>query len=414
MTPKTLVILTRAFPYYPGEQFLEDEAPYWCDSVFAKVTLLPAQAIGQPRAVPPALTVDTVLANPNKAVFAASLIHAAVSPFFLRELLYLIRQRRLTLSNVLRSLSVTALALRTARGLAKFAKTHGKIPILYSYWNDGLAYGSCIAKRRGHLDRVVSRAHGGDLYEERNQGHLPLKRQFILDFDAIATLSDSARGYMEKKFGVPRSTLTVRRLGVPIPDGMSKKSGPGAFHVVSLSYCIPVKRIDRIVVAVAEFAKKHPTVSVAWTHIGDGLLKTALEKETRYVFKDLRNARISFCGELPNEEVKRFFLRGTVDVFLNASDSEGIPVSIMEAMACAVPAIAPNTGGIADLVNDRVGLLLQACPAPHQIADALGECYRHGGWPEKRVAAREHVQSLFDASKNYPNFVFWLDCIGTR
>ena len=86
----------------------------------------------------------------------------------------------------------------------------------------------------------------------------------------------------------------------------------------------------------------------------------------------------------------------------------------MEAMACAVPAIAPNTGGIADLVNDRVGLLLQAYPGPHKIADALGECYHHGGWPEKRVAAREHVQTFFDGSKNYPNFVSFLYCVADR
>ena len=46
-------------------------------------------------------------------------------------------------------------------------------------------------------------------------------------------------------------------------------------------------------------------------------------------------------GEVENKEAKAFFLNNAVDFFINASESEGVPVSIMEAMSASVPAIAP-------------------------------------------------------------------------
>lgn len=41
------------------------------------------------------------------------------------------------------------------------------------------------------------------------------------------------------------------------------------------------------------------------------------------------------------------------------SDSEGIPVSIMEAMSFGIPVIARNVGGMSEIVNEENGLLLE-------------------------------------------------------
>ena len=46
------------------------------------------------------------------------------------------------------------------------------------------------------------------------------------------------------------------------------------------------------------------------------------------------------------------------DLFVNMSLSEGIPVSIMEAISFGIPIIATNVGGNAEIVNDETGVLI--------------------------------------------------------
>jgi len=48
---------------------------------------------------------------------------------------------------------------------------------------------------------------------------------------------------------------------------------------------------------------------------------------------------------LPHNDVLNYYASNPVDVFINTSSSEGLPVSIMEAMSFGIPVIATNVGG---------------------------------------------------------------------
>ena len=57
--------------------------------------------------------------------------------------------------------------------------------------------------------------------------------------------------------------------------------------------------------------------------------------------------------------MEKFYEKRAFDVFLNTSQKEGVPVSIMEAMRWGVPVIAPAVGGIPELVTKDIGFLYQ-------------------------------------------------------
>ena len=76
-------------------------------------------------------------------------------------------------------------------------------------------------------------------------------------------------------------------------------------------------------------------------------------------------------GSIPNDAVIQYYQQHHVDLFINASETEGLPVSIMEAYSFGVPVIAPAVGGIPELVNAGTGYLLSPEASAQEIAAAI-------------------------------------------
>ena len=70
---------------------------------------------------------------------------------------------------------------------------------------------------------------------------------------------------------------------------------------------------------------------------------------------------IEFKGARPHGEILNFYKEEGADLFILASRSEGIPVSIMEAMSYGIPVIATNVGGVKELFrNCPLGYIIDA------------------------------------------------------
>jgi colanic acid/amylovoran biosynthesis glycosyltransferase len=95
------------------------------------------------------------------------------------------------------------------------------------------------------------------------------------------------------------------------------------------------------------------------------------------------------------------------DIFINVSSSEGIPVSIMEAMSCGVSAIATNVGGTAEIVNDENGILLNPNPTIREVSEAICFFANLNEENKKRFsqAAKLKWENDFNSEKNYLNFM---------
>ena len=112
-------------------------------------------------------------------------------------------------------------------------------------------------------------------------------------------------------------------------------------------------------------------------------------------------------GFIRNDEVHQFYQNQRVDLFINLSTTEGIPVSIMEAYSYGVPAIATNVGGTSEIVTNENGQLLNSTPSLDEINTAIRNF--HNLSPEqvnlKKQAAYKTWQEKYNAKTNYTQFV---------
>ena len=130
--------------------------------------------------------------------------------------------------------------------------------------------------------------------------------------------------------------------------------------------------------------------------IGDG----PMARELHYRAAGLRRTR--FLGWLPNQDVRRA-MRGALAVCVpsvaaRSGDSEGLPNVVLEAMACAVPVIGSDVGGIGEAVeHDRTGFLV----APGDSRAIVAAARRLAGDPALRCrmgqAARSAATEYFGA-----------------
>lgn len=411
----TLLVLTSSFPYYPGEWFIEEEIKYWKLGAFDRITILPRKTQGLPRSLPEGIELDLSLSTSSKKNRLTKTLCSALSPNYLftvslnllfKEIKYLISSKNLHLINIKQAVIYILLTAHAVRMLRKHIDKNGTVTIAYSYWNATESYAACILKRRGYIRKVVTRAHGTDLYESRRHlGYMPLKRQFVEDFDTIYTISDEGLRYYSDTYQPVESKLKVSALGVSISAEVSERSDENCLHFLSVARCVPIKRIDKIISALAIISNRNPSLSMKWTHIGGGELLEDHIAHAKHLLTDIVNIEYEFKGDLSNTEVKAFYQLNSIDIFLNTSDSEGVPVSIMEAMSMGVPAIAPDVGGITSLVTPDCGVLMNLRPDEEEIATAIEMLISRTDTDVLRCNAKRRVCDHFNAQKNYTKFI---------
>lgn len=271
------------------------------------------------------------------------------------------------------SLSFYAQSLSDQKELRASGILSGAEPMIYySFWNTYYCY-SMVRERRRHPNvRIISRLHGFDLYHERVPGcRQPLKHQMEKGTDGLIFLGEFALNYYRDRIQgrKPSDTpLYVCPLGTESPARRMPPQKGETWRLVSCSSVIPLKRVERIVDGLA--AVKAEEIRIHWTHIGGG---EGLEGLRGYAGKRLRdrdNIQCTFAGQMAHGEVVGYYEREQVDCFITTSSTEGVPVSVMEAMSYGIPVIATSVGGIPEMIQGN-GILLSSEPNGEEVAAAL-------------------------------------------
>jgi glycosyltransferase involved in cell wall biosynthesis len=277
--------------------------------------------------------------------------------------------------------------------------------VVYTYWNDEATYALQKLKfKYGY--KLISRIHGWDLYKERRLfNYMPLKKHFTNNIDALYTITQSANKYLVKTYGFNNSILKLSRLGVEDLSIVSLPSEKNKIHIVSCSFLTEVKRVDKIIKSLEILSDKIHHINFKWSHIGDGVLYEKLLHLAKEKLKDKKNVKFEFLGSIDNQKVYEFYRNNNIDVFINVSQSEGVPVSIMEAMSCHIPIIAPNVGGISDMIEDgKSGILLSKECDIDEIIDAIKQV---DFFKNQKIRKRTYKIFLdkYHARKNYSRFI---------
>lgn len=111
----------------------------------------------------------------------------------------------------------------------------------------------------------------------------------------------------------------------------------------------PVRRTKRYVSNFLEkFEKEKNSQDYKFYFIGSGSDKNKIEEQ---IIEMGLNHRVCFLGALPNALVHQYYQ--IADVFINPTHAEGFPRVLIEAMACGLPIVTTNAGGIKDILGTQ-------------------------------------------------------------
>ncbi len=285
------------------------------------------------------------------------------------------------------------------RGVVHCTSTAPTDCIFYSYWHDYKALALALLRRKNPKTTCVARAHRWDVFaEQHNPPYLPLKKFIINNLSKTISISEAGKkafeSYLSKDLG---NKVAVSRLGkFNHRSPLFEKKNTG-FLICSCSNMINVKRIDKIIGVIEQLQD----LDITWDHFGDGPLMHDLQKQAK---EKLSKVKLAFMGMVPNGKILDFYAENYVDLFVNLSDSEGIPVSIMETLSAAIPVLATNVGGTAECVNAKNGFLVEKNSSIADIA-AIIESFAQANATEKRQKAYKFWQGNYETGKNYDEFM---------
>lgn len=339
--PKLLVI-TSSYPNGLGEAFFEPELQALARR-FDRVDILPVTArVTTPRRLPN--TVRTLL--PLLGGTPQDIRNVLRRPRPALQVVAELRGRSVGVRDLL-----NCARMRSALELRLPEIKRAGYDMVYLYW--GFPW-SVILPRLQSVAPCVQRFHGSDLWG--GSGGTSLRAGVTRYMDQPERLYFVSRtGQALVSSALPealRDRLHVRYLGSVDMGQIACRPFSEGLSIVSCAFVTEGKRLDRIARVVRILSRSLP---VMWTHIGGG--DTA-------AIADLcdqagPDARVDFRGNVPHANIGGVYGEVRPNLLMSMSNSEGLAVNVMEAMSAGVPVVSTDVGGMAEVVTDQVGLLVE-------------------------------------------------------
>jgi N-acetyl-alpha-D-glucosaminyl L-malate synthase BshA len=252
--------------------------------------------------------------------------------------------------------------------------------------------------------RLVATLHGTDITLVGNDpSYSEIVAYSIQQSDVVTAVSESLRASTYEELGVAREIEVIPNFldcglhrRVPMPD-LRRRFAPDADTklVIHVSNFRPVKRIDAVMKVFARIRRQVPARLLL---VGDGPELSTAYRLTREL--DL-GPDVETLGAL--EEVQA--LLSIADVFLLPSAQESFGLAGLEAMACEVPVVASNVGGLPEVIVDGVTGFMHAPDDLDAMADSavrlLRDPARHRAMA---AAARDRVCDRFCSDRVVPMY----------
>lgn len=382
----SLIMLTAEYPFGEGETFIETELEV-VSKYFDQVLLIPSVKGSLTRSVPENVVVlegyqhKTNLIEVVNAIFKFK----EVRQEFMRNFMTGIGKNKVMMGNLWIALKTRGLLKKVLKGL------EGNNLVLYSYWLDTSAM--ALALLESDLPKIA-RCHGWDVYESRQRfQYLPLRPFMLSKLSKVHSVSENGRKHILTKFPVFEN-LTVSRLGV-LKSVDEIDSHSSFSEMVSISSVVPIKRVDFIAsVYFTEFQDR-----IKWSHYGSGDFSNKYKNQFKEIVQN---------GFISNSEIYDVLQSKMKHAFLiNLSETEGIPVSMMEAMSFGIPCIGTKVGGVGEIIKDGYnGYLLSSNPTKDEVVNAVNRLLSLTTQERlfMRRAAYFTWKEKFNGEENYTRF----------
>ena len=241
----------------------------------------------------------------------------------------------------------TVLRLRAQMRDFSPAVVHTHLPVL--------EYVLPAVRLYGRRVKVIHTVHNIAREETRHRVLREVNRRAFSHGVVPVALNEEVRSSICREYALPPSAVPVVGNGIDLDAfrGPQRRGlrGAGA-RLLCVARLAPAKNHALLLRTVARLRESGRDVSL--TLVGDGPLRGALEERARELGI---SERVRFAGRRTDTAA---FYRDC-DLFVLLSDYEGMPMSIIEAMASGLPVVATRAGGVAELVDDGVnGALVEA------------------------------------------------------
>lgn len=416
ISDKTLFLFTKKFPYGHQETYLFNELPFLVKT-FSKVIIVPYDEFEydeEGNRITGMAHVEII--KINHTTVSVGLIDKLRRELFVWHiLLFELFKGREPLNHFKyfkRNSSQIRHSFLCARQLCNHISKYSiKGFVLYNYWLHGGVIISNIVNALLHKtnDNVVSRAHAYDVYHKDWYSIYPQSAYLFLGFETwkiyhtkkIAVISQHGFNHFKRLFPNKMSKFSVSRLGVLEHEVKTMRKDEDTLVWITCSNIDDNKRIYLLPQLISLMKRR-----IRWHHFGkenSKMDKERLENEIKK-FNVTENCKLE--GLKPNSEIIQFYQTNTIDLVLNLSQIEGIPVSLMEAASFGVPMVATNTVGNPEIVNNDNGFLIEVDFNIKDLAKQLNGFFEN---PEliarKRKASRDTFKEKYSAAINYPEFI---------
>ncbi len=399
---KDLILFTNGFPCVKeGEEFLEAELKLLA-SKFESIIIYVLNESEICRAIPSNAKVKFLRADPSFKVRNVILKHGLTLLSIQKEdekdpiAKTAISKSKSFYRNVLIGNFLLKRALEKELECVDLKKTK-----LYSYWC-GPWFDILMLLNKNITDGITFRAHGYDFdVEQRSEKYIPYRNYLIKKQPFISFVSQFGYDtYTQKYPGFTNKTMN--HLGV-VEQSQNIQQETKEITIISCSSLIALKRVHLIVEVL-----KNLSANVKWIHFGDGpLMKEVAEKS-----KTLgQNFKVEFRGYVSHHEVINYYRNNQIDLVMNVSELEGIPVSLMEAISFGIPVTGCKVCGVPEIVTSETGFLWERNFDPKRAAKQLSEYFERPLEHKQkfREGVRRYWNENFNAEKNYRTFI--KDCL---
>jgi len=389
-----LNFFTAQFPFRTGESFIENELPIVAES-YDEIKIFPHyfDFDQNQRKIPSHAKVEQLkgfnLVNLNLSY------KILIIQFFFIELRYT-KSKLYYLKNFRKWLSL----LKQAASKAQYIESNNlllKNAVCYSFWMNDWALMLSFLKRKKVISSFVFRCGGFDIWDERHEGgYLPFRGLIYRYASKIFPNSKTAETYIKEKTVFPDK---VKNKYFGTSDfGFGEFDSGSEFTILSISNVIPLKRVELIIEIL-----KNVKFRVRWVHFGDGSKMGEIKKMAK---EHLSIHQVEFKGRVPDYvDVLNYYKNNSINLFITTSESEGLPVTIQEALSFGVPIIGTNVGGISEVVNSRTGVLIEKDFDVYAVAKIINDWKRSKfNTLEKRLDIRAFWQENFESKMVYNKF----------
>lgn len=402
-----LILLCDNYPISSGEFFIDDEMEIIANK-FEKIIVITAnyEKSKLNRFIPENMQISTYQ-NEISLKDKLNVITYIFKPVFIKELNFIFKTIKFKFWFASCKVMTMDLikALKHKSQILDIFKTHNldySNTIFYSYWHSYKALSLCIISKNNKNIKSIARAHRWDIYFEQNKiPYLPFKNYIISNLSKTYFISSDGKKYLQKRLNKNSdSKIDISRLGkINFRDPLTNKSNTNII-ICSCSTLISLKRVNLII----DILSILPFQNIRWVHFGDGFLRTELEQ---YAKTKISHINYQFKGNVNNSEILDFYNQNYIDFFINVSETEGIPVSIMEALSSGIPVIATNVGGTGEIVNNHHGFLIDKNFKLDDVARIIKQYLQNSD--ENIMKYRQNAYQFwnfnYNAEINYTKFI---------